>query len=511
MKMIFSKKLWLLIAPLAVLLAGCNSSDSKNNEAPNPVGSTAVGAGPARVNLGTAGNFVILAKTAITNTPASAVTGDIGVGQSDVAATGFSLHLDNAHTFSISPQVTGKVYAADYAAPTPANLGTAISNMEAAYNDAAGRTAPNFTDLASGVIGGKTLVPGLYKWTGGVVISTDVTLKGGPDDVWIFQVAGGVVQSAGTRVLLTGGAKAKNIFWQTDGGVAMGSTAHMEGVILSKTGITLASGATANGRLLAQVGVALDTSTVIQPDSTVVTAPTPTPIPAPTPTPTPNPAKGPARVNLGTAGNFVVLAEASITNTPGSAVTGDIGATLEALITGFSLTLNTSGTFSTSTQVVGKVYAGDYAVPTPSIITAAVTDMTKAYADAAGRTTPDFTDLNNGLIGGNTLVPGLYNWSTGVVIATDVTLNGGPNDVWIFQITGGIVQNAGTRILLAGGAQAKNVFWQSVGGVVLGTTAHMEGIILSGDSIALGAGATAKGRLLTTLDVVLNTSTVTQP
>ncbi|MBM2855035.1 MAG: Big 5 protein [Steroidobacteraceae bacterium] len=226
----------------------------------------AAGAGPAPVSLGTAGNFVILAKSGISTVPSSAVTGDIGVSPIDsTAITGFSLVLDATGTFSTASQVVGMAFAADYTSPTPANLTTAVSNMEAAYTDAAGRSLPDFTELGSGDISGLTLVPGLYKWGTGVLISTDVTLNGGPNDVWIFQIAGGITQASGVRVLLAGGALPKNIFWQSSGVVALDTTAHMEGVILAQTAITLATGATVNGRLLSQTAVTLDASTVTQP------------------------------------------------------------------------------------------------------------------------------------------------------------------------------------------------------------------------------------------------------
>lgn len=218
------------------------------------------------VNLGTAGDFVILAQSGISTVPASAITGDIGVSPIDsTAVTGFSLILDASGQFATSTQVTGKVYAPDYAAPTPVNLTTAIGDMQTAYTDAAGRTTPDFTELGAGEIGGLTLVPGLYKWGTDVWISSDVTLSGGPDDVWIFQIAGKIIQANGTKVFLSGGALARNVFWQTFGNVALGTTSHFEGIILTQTAITLATGASINGRLLAQTAVTLDASTVVGP------------------------------------------------------------------------------------------------------------------------------------------------------------------------------------------------------------------------------------------------------
>jgi len=224
-------------------------------------------------------------------------------------------------------------------------------------------------------------------------------------------------------------------------------------------------------------------------------------------------AKGPKPVILGTAGNFAILAKSGIDTVPVSAITGDIGVSPAAAtyITGFGLIADSTNVFATSTQVIGKVYAADYAVPTPSNLTTAVGDMETAYTDAAGRVTPDFTELGAGDISGLTLVPGLYKWGTGVSINSDITLNGGPNDVWIFQIAGDITQANGTHIILAGGAQAKNIFWQSFGVVTIGTTAHFEGIIMAQTAITLDTGATINGRLLAQTAVTLKSSTVTEP
>ncbi len=220
------------------------------------------------VNLGTAGNYVILTKSGISTVPISAITGNIGVSPiSSTAITGFSLIHRNGSPYATSAQVTGKVYAANYANPTPANLTTAVANMQTAYTDAAGRTTPDFTELGAGQIGGLTLVPGLYKWSTDVLISSDVTLNGGANDVWIFQIAGKITQANGTKIHLAGGAMAQNIFWQAAGLVALGTTSHFEGIILSKTLISLATGASINGRLLAQTAVTLQGNVVTTPAS----------------------------------------------------------------------------------------------------------------------------------------------------------------------------------------------------------------------------------------------------
>ena len=151
------------------------------------------------------------------------------------------------------------------ASPTPINLTTAVNNMTTAYNDAAGRPSPDFFELSTGNIGGKTLSPGLYKWTNSVTIPTDLTISGGPNDVWIFQIDQNLSISPAVIVTLSGGAQAKNIFWQVAGNVNIGTTAKFKGVILSMTGITMGTGATLNGRALAQTSVILDMNTVTQP------------------------------------------------------------------------------------------------------------------------------------------------------------------------------------------------------------------------------------------------------
>jgi hypothetical protein len=217
------------------------------------------------VDLGTAGDFVLLAKTGISTVPPAIVTGDLGV--SPVAAsylTGFSLTASATKAFSTSAQVTGKIYASDYAVPTPAKMTTAINDMALAFTDAAGR-APDVTELGAGNIGGMTLAPGVYKWTSGLLIPTSVTLSGDATAVWIFQVAQDLKLSSATRVMLTGGALPQRVFWQVAGSVELGTTAHLEGVVLSKTAVTFGTGASMLGRALAQTAISLDGSTVVQP------------------------------------------------------------------------------------------------------------------------------------------------------------------------------------------------------------------------------------------------------
>ncbi|RPH32277.1 MAG: DUF3494 domain-containing protein [Bacteroidales bacterium] len=214
----------------------------------------------ATVNLRTSGNFVILSKTGITDVYPSAITGNVGASP-----------ISGSAILVTCTEVTGTIYSVDAAGPLPCRvtnasmLTTAVLDMQTAYNDAAGRLNPKFLNLGAGNIGGKTLKPGLYKWTTAVIIPTNITISGGKNDIWIFQVAGTLTMSSGVNVTLTGGAKAKNIFWQTTGAVTLGTNSHFEGIILGKTGINLQTGASITGRTLAQTAVTLQQNSVTRP------------------------------------------------------------------------------------------------------------------------------------------------------------------------------------------------------------------------------------------------------
>ena len=242
--------------------------------------------GQAPIALGTAGNFVILAKEqiAVSSAVPNGIVGDIGVSPGVVPQenriNGFLEELNSSKTSSTSSFVTGNIYSAEYALPTPTTLATAVTDMETAYTTAAGLTSANVvTDLKGGEIGGLTLAPGLYKWTtavntdvrSGVSISSDVKLSGGPNDVWIFQIEGDLTQLANTKVILENGALAKNVFWQVvgdglgDSDVYIGESAHFEGIILSRNQISIGTKASVNGRLLSQTVVTLGQNTVTQP------------------------------------------------------------------------------------------------------------------------------------------------------------------------------------------------------------------------------------------------------
>ena len=250
---------------MAAVLAGCGGGGSTSTDTA-VVRSSSVAAPRAKVELGKAGTFAILTKAGITNVYASMIDGDIGASP----ITGAAIHQTCAEMH------TGIVYTVDAAGPLPcatpdaSGLTSAVSDMQTAYTDAAGRTLPDHVELGSGEIGGLTLTPGLYKWGTDVTISSDVTLNGSSTDVWIFQIAGGVNQASATRVTLTGGALPQNVFWQSAGAVSIGTTAHFEGVLLAKTLVAVKTGASVTGRLLAQTEVTLQKNTVTQPTEAAV-------------------------------------------------------------------------------------------------------------------------------------------------------------------------------------------------------------------------------------------------
>jgi hypothetical protein len=256
---------------LAATVAGCGGGDDSSANTTVAVATAAgagtgtgavtgvAGRGPAPVNLGAAGNFVILAQAETTNVPTSTVIGNVGLSP----ATGAGIGLTCA-------QVTGTIYSVDAAGPLPCRvtdatlLTAAIGAKGTAYTNAAGR-APDYTELGAGNIGGLNLGPATYKWSTGVTIPTNVTLTGGPNDVWIFQIAQGLTVASGVQVVLAGGALPQNIFWQTFAAADIGTTAKFKGTILSQTSIAMKTGASIDGRLFAGTAVTLNQNAVTQP------------------------------------------------------------------------------------------------------------------------------------------------------------------------------------------------------------------------------------------------------
>ena len=206
-------------------------------------------AGPAPVNLGSAAHFTVLSGAAITTTGGGVINGDVGASP----ISGSAIHLTQS-------QVNGIIYAVDATGPAgsviaPSLLTTAKGDLTTAYNDAAGRSpipSGPFLNPGAGNLGGLTLVAGLYKFTGTALISgSDLTLTGGPNDVWIFQIADDLEMANGIQVILAGGAQARNIFWQVGTSATLGTGTVFKGTIIASQAITMNSTSAMDGRALA--------------------------------------------------------------------------------------------------------------------------------------------------------------------------------------------------------------------------------------------------------------------
>lgn len=241
----------------------------------------AVAAQP-QVGLGTATPYAVLAGTTVTNTGPSVISGDLGVSPGN-AVTGFPPGQVNA----------GTIHAADAVALQAKN------DLTTAYNDAAGRGP--VVDVTSQDLGGRTLVPGVYNAASGMALTGTVTLDAGgdPDAVFVFQAGSTLITASSSTVALLGGAQACNVFWQVGSSATIGTTSVFVGSVLALTDISLQTGATVQGRMLARNGqVSLDTNTITRP---ACAAPTATPSVTPTATATATATASPSTGPTGTA------------------------------------------------------------------------------------------------------------------------------------------------------------------------------------------------------------------
>jgi len=269
--------MWSMALLLAAVAAGCGGSSGGG--VTTSTGEVCSGANCVSLggsgDLGAASGYAILAKDGVATIPSSVVTGNVGLSPTArIGLTGWSETYDVTDTYATSPQVVApfKLYAADNAVPTPSNLTTAVLSMQAAYSDAAGRTASSAatTNVGTGTLTSQTFnaVAGgvtVYEWGTAVTIPTDLTFNGSATDVFILKVAGTLDMAAAKNVILTGGVLPKNIFWQVSGAVNIGANTHFEGIVLGMTSITFGNLSSINGRLLAQTAVNLNATTVTQP------------------------------------------------------------------------------------------------------------------------------------------------------------------------------------------------------------------------------------------------------
>jgi ice-binding like protein len=229
------------VALLLVAMVGCGSDD-------NPT-TPGTGTNQETVALGEAEDFAVLAGSTVTSTGGTAVTGDLGVSPG-TAVTGFP-----------PGTMTGTQHVGD------ATSAQGMADLTTAYNSAKGRTLKPVS--VAGNIGGRTLAPGLYKSTSSLSISSgDLTLdaKGDGNAVFIFQIASTLTTTSGRKVILSGGAKSSNVFWQVGSSATLGTTSVFKGTIMANQSITLNTGANLNGRALARIGgVTLAGNAVVMP------------------------------------------------------------------------------------------------------------------------------------------------------------------------------------------------------------------------------------------------------
>jgi hypothetical protein len=236
-------------------------------------------ASPDPVKLGHGCNYVILSKSGITNVSPSTINGNMGVSPiAATAMTGFGLVLDGvSRQFSTSDEVKstssslGRVFAADYGGQTASDLTVAVNHIEMAFTDAASRPS-DIINLEAGLIGGKILNAGVYTFTTDIKFDTDVTFHGTATDVIILQATGNVLVGSGAKVVLTGGLKPENVFWQVAEKVTVGTGGHLEGILLVKTAVMFMTGSSLNGRILAQTACTLQKVTITEP-ATCLSAP----------------------------------------------------------------------------------------------------------------------------------------------------------------------------------------------------------------------------------------------
>ena len=478
----FSKlRLWPFVAALTLLVTGCGGSSSGGQASPDPVDPTAdapkvTSTGPIDSAAGVATNSKVVATFSLPMDSVSIDTTSFTVGANGEAAVTGTVSLDAASNTAVFTATGGFSADAEYTATITT---TAISMEGGALADdyswtfatgtSADNTAPtiastNPADTAIDVPINRNISVTFNEMMDPTTISTTTFVVTGPDS----NEVPGAVSYLGTTAT----------FEPTD--LLEANAAHS---------VTITTGASD----LSGNALAADSSFTFTTSSST--------------------AAGPARVNLGTAGDYVILAKAGISTTGTTSVVGHIALSpaAETFITGFSQTRDVSDEFSTAAIVTGRIYAANMAAPTPSKLTTAIGDMEIAYTDAAGRTTPDHTELGAGDVSGLTLEPGLYKWGTGLLMATDVTLSGSANDIWIFQIAEDLTVENGVAVTLAGGALPKNIFWQVAGQVSLGTTADFKGVVLSKTQIVVKNGAAFNGRAFAQTAVTLDANAVTQP
>ena len=285
---------WFIALLVAAFVAGCGSGggggetvDTSSTAAGVGSGAGGQGRGPTPLNLGTAANYVILSVFALTNQPSSVVSGSVGltkvsgsqIGLTCAEVAGQIVSIDSAVASNLAMDRSDRKPPKDPKGSGPGSgsgtgagsvSGCHVTNASGlvqgeldaddAFLDASTRRA-DYSDLGAGNIGGLNLGPAVYSWNSGVSIPTNLTLTGGPNDVWILRTTQGLNVSPGVQIILKGGALPQNIFWAPTHDVELGAASQFKGVLLPAAAIFMRTGASINGKLLA-AEVHLDQNTV---------------------------------------------------------------------------------------------------------------------------------------------------------------------------------------------------------------------------------------------------------
>ena len=489
--------------------------------------------------LGEARSYSVLGGAGVVNTLETTVSGDLGTGRLTVAS-GFPPGL-----------VGGDAHIGD------ADAAAALADAAATSTALQQRTA---TTELSGTLGGQTLKPGVYHSTAALAVTGILTLDGGPDDVFVFQVDAALDAAAGDRVLLINGARASNVYWVVNGAVTLGAGASFQGTILATGAITLGLGTELIGRALATGAVTMADVTIrfttpqlppaitITGGASALTTDTTPAVGGTTDAPVGTSVKvtaggqtvmgsvqpgGSWTVTLADllAGTYPVLAQ--VRDAAGNATTVSQSLTVQvnpdppvplgsaASFSVLSGALGTAVTNTGATVVSGDVGSspgtvagfpdGSSAGAIHSADTTAASaraDLVSALDDAAGRV--PHTEFA-GDLGGRTFGVGVHHASAAVGLTGTVTLDGQghTNPVFIFQIGAALTAAADCQVNLVNGAEAANVFWVVKGAAGTGANCFFRGTIAAEGAITLGAATSLEGRALSLAAVTLASNTLT--
>src|SRR5437867_2265795 len=381
-------------------------------------------------------------KPVSTLAPNAVYTATMTTGARDLAGNALATGFSWSFTTGVTPDTTRPIVSAT----VPANTATGVAiNQKIAATFSEAMDPLTITPITFTLKQGSTNVAGTVTYAGVTATFNPVSTLA-PNAVYT------ATMTTGARDL-AGNALATDFSWSFTTGATPNTTAPTVSLTVPPLTVRL-TGVTA--AFAGAFGLA------IAADTTAATA------------------AGPAPVALGAAGSFAVLAASTVTNTGATTVNGDLGLSPGTAVTGFP-----PGT------VNGTIHAGDPAAAQAQL------DLTTAYNDAAGRTVGAITVAGN--LGGQTLTPGLYKSTSSLEISSgDLTLDaqGDVNAVFIFQMGSTLTTTVGRQVILTGGAQAANVFWQVGSSATLGTGSVFKGNILALASITVTSGAAVEGRLL---------------